>query len=132
MNHTHYPELTLTMLDTDALPVGRHTWKMENNACNQGETSTQVLVMSACQESEFTCDDGKCVNITQRCNNIEVICRWHYLNSSEHIAKLQSNFRIVMMLVMRRTVGLWLLILRNILNQNLHQVYRLGLNFQLH
>ena len=72
MNHTHYPELTLTMMDTDALPVGRHTWKIENNACNQGETSSQVLLMSACQESEFTCDDGKCVNITQRCNNIEV------------------------------------------------------------
>ena len=72
MNHTHYPELTLTMMDTDSLPVGRHTWKIENNACNQGETSSQVLLMSACQESEFTCDDGKCVNITQRCNNIEV------------------------------------------------------------
>ena len=72
MNHTHYPEMTLTMMDTDALPVGRHTWKIENNACNQGETSSQVLLMSGCQESEFTCDDGKCVNITQRCNNIEV------------------------------------------------------------
>ena len=72
MNHTHYPELTLTMLDTDALPVGKHVWRLENNACNQGETSTQVLLMSACQESEFTCDDGKCVNMTQRCDNIEV------------------------------------------------------------
>ena len=72
MNHTHYPDLTLTMLDMDALPVGRHNWLIENNACNQGETSSQVLLMSACKESEFTCDDGKCLNITQRCNNIEV------------------------------------------------------------
>ena len=72
MNHTHYPELTLTMLDTDALPLGRHKWLLENNACKQGETSSQVLLMSGCRESEFTCDDGKCLDITQRCNNIEV------------------------------------------------------------
>ena len=72
MNHTHYPHLTLTMLDTDALPVGRHSWRIENSVCTQGETSSQVLLMSACKESEFTCDDGKCLNMTQRCNNIEV------------------------------------------------------------
>ena len=72
MNHTHYPEMSLTMQDTDALPVGRHNWLIENNACTQGETSSQVLLMSACKESEFTCDDGKCLNISQRCNNIEV------------------------------------------------------------
>ena len=72
MNHTHYPELTLTMLDMDALPLGRHNWRIENNVCTQGETSTQVLLMSGCKEAEFTCDDGKCLNITQRCNNIEV------------------------------------------------------------
>lgn len=72
MNHTHYPDLALTMLDTDSLPVGRHKWRIENNVCTQGETSTMVLLMSACKEAEFTCDDGKCLDITQRCNNIEV------------------------------------------------------------
>ena len=72
MSHKKYPDLLITMLDPDALPLGRHNWRIKNNVCNQGQTSAQVLLMSACQEGEFTCDDGKCVNISQRCNTIEV------------------------------------------------------------
>ena len=72
MEHNNYPDLSLTMLDMDALPVGRHNWQIENNVCNQGETSIQSLLISGCKEDQFTCDDGKCLSITQRCNNIEV------------------------------------------------------------
>ena len=72
MEHISYEELSLTMLDMDALPVGRHQWRIENNVCNQGETSIETLLISGCQEDQFTCDDGKCLNIIQRCNNIEV------------------------------------------------------------
>ena len=72
MTHKSYPDLTLTMLDMDAIPVGRHNWRINNNVCNQGSTNVQTLLMSGCKEEEFTCDDGKCLNITQRCNNIEV------------------------------------------------------------
>ena len=72
MEHSSYKELTLTMLDTDALPIGRHLWKVENNVCRQGKTSEETLLISGCREDQFTCDDGKCLNITQRCDNIEV------------------------------------------------------------
>ena len=72
MSHKSYPDLTLTMLDIDGLPIGRHNWKIDNNVCNQGVTNIQPLLISGCKEKEFTCDDGKCLNITQRCNNIEV------------------------------------------------------------
>ena len=72
MEHSTYPDLTLTMLDMDDLPVGRHNWRIENNVCNQGETSVEVLLISGCAEDQFTCDDGKCLNMTKRCNNIEV------------------------------------------------------------
>ena len=72
MKHNSYPDLTLTMLDLDGLPVGRHNWRINNNVCNQGTTNIQSLLISGCQEDEFTCDDGKCLDITQRCNNIEV------------------------------------------------------------
>ena len=72
VTHYHYVDLTLTMLDMDALPVGRHKWLAENNVCNEGQTSAMVLQISACKEDQFTCDDGKCLDIHQRCNNIEV------------------------------------------------------------
>ena len=38
MTHYHYTDLTLTMLDSDALPVGRHKWLGENNVCQEGKT----------------------------------------------------------------------------------------------
>ena len=72
MSHYHYHHLSLTMVDAHALPVGRHRWTVENNVCNEGKTSVQLLQISGCKEGEFTCDDGKCLDIGQRCNNIEV------------------------------------------------------------
>ena len=72
ISHFHYKDLTLKMVDTDILPFGRHKWLIENNVCTEGKTSTQVLQISGCKEGQFTCDDGKCLDIAQRCNNIEV------------------------------------------------------------
>ena len=77
MSHYHYTHLTLTMLDMDILPTGRHKWLMENNVCNEGVTSSVVLQISGCEEQQFTCDDGKCIHLSRRCNNIEVIQRHH-------------------------------------------------------
>ena len=72
MTHYHYTHLTLTMLDNDRIPMGKHKWIIENNVCTEGVTSAQVLQISGCNEEQFTCDDGKCVRMSQRCNNIEV------------------------------------------------------------
>ena len=59
MTHYHYVDNTLTMLDMDALPVGRHKWLVEKNVCSEGETSSMELQISGCEEDQFTCDDGK-------------------------------------------------------------------------
>ena len=81
MSHYYYTDLTLTMLDADALPVGRHKWLVENNVCNEGLTSPEELLISGCDDTQFTCDDGKCLDISQRCNNVEVfISNPFYLN----------------------------------------------------
>ena len=34
MKHRSYQDLTLTMLDIDTLPIGRHQWMVEKNVCN--------------------------------------------------------------------------------------------------
>ena len=72
MSHYYYTDLTLTMLDQDVFPVGKHKWRAENNVCTEGKTSSMMLQISGCKEGQFTCDDGKCLDIAQRCNNIEV------------------------------------------------------------
>ena len=71
MKHRSYHVPTLTMLDVDALPIGRHQWMVEKNVCNQGEISVENLLISVCKEDQFTCDDGKCLEIGQRCYDIE-------------------------------------------------------------
>ena len=49
------------MLDFDA--VGRHKWMVENNVCSEGETSSMKLQISGCKKEQFTCDDGKYIDI---------------------------------------------------------------------
>ena len=63
MTHYHYTEMSLTLLSSDALPVGRHKWLVENNVCQEGKTSTEILQVSGCEEGQFTCDDGKCLQV---------------------------------------------------------------------
>ena len=72
MTHYYYKDLSLTMMTQNMLPLGRHKWKIENNVCNEGTTNYQTLQLSSCDQGQFTCDDGKCLDISQRCNNIEV------------------------------------------------------------
>ena len=72
ITHYYYTNMYLIMQDIDALPMGRHRWRVENNVCNGGITNYQDLLISGCEEGDFTCDDGKCLDISQRCNNIEV------------------------------------------------------------
>ena len=43
LEHYHYPHLTLKMEDKDFLPVGLHSWKVENNTCNLGQTNRLCL-----------------------------------------------------------------------------------------
>ena len=107
MEHSSYEEFSVTMLDMDALPVGRHQWRIENNICNQGETSIETLLISGCQEDQYTCDDGKCLNINQRCNNIEV--------SQVFLSDYSVRYsRIVMMSAMKKTAKQLLSTLKSI------------------
>ena len=106
MSIYYYTELTLTMLDADVLPVGRHKWLVENNVCNEGMTSSEELMISGCDDGQFTCDDGKCLEISQRCNNVEVIMNYQdisYFNAC----------RIVMTLAMKKAAGLYMWTLKS-------------------
>ena len=52
----------------DKYPIGRKTWLMNEPDCRI-DYSRQPIAMSVCDfPSEFTCDSGRCVNITKRCD----------------------------------------------------------------
>ena len=72
--------------------LGKHEWTVSNDvfACNKAEPYKTLLKLSGCIQGEFTCDDGQCVTMEQRCNQIpncrdasdEVECRLLMLNNN--------------------------------------------------
>ena len=51
--------------------LGRHNWTIRGDiGCSSGDNYVTELKMSRCQEDEFTCNDGQCVRMHQRCNQL--------------------------------------------------------------
>ena len=52
--------------------LGKKLWTVENDSykCNKGEPYQARLKLTGCQTGEFTCDDGQCVKMEQRCNQL--------------------------------------------------------------
>ena len=73
--------------------LGRHTWSIEGDSvkCSNGEPYSRQLKMSGCKTTgEFTCDDGQCITMEQRCDQVsnckdqsdEVGCKLLVLNKN--------------------------------------------------
>ena len=52
--------------------LGQHTWKISNDSqnCFDGETYTTELKMSGCNRDQFTCRNGQCVGMEERCDQV--------------------------------------------------------------
>ena len=53
--------------------LGKHNWTIVNDtqSCSKGKPYTTQLKLTGCDESDqFTCSDGQCVSMDQRCNQI--------------------------------------------------------------
>ena len=53
--------------------LGKHKWTVTGDVyeCHEGQPYTTLLKLSGCNpEGEFTCDDGQCVTMEQRCDQI--------------------------------------------------------------
>ncbi|XP_063600303.1 uncharacterized protein LOC134776483 [Penaeus indicus] len=61
---------TLQMDSPTHYPLGRQEWVVDNDVCG---VDSMVIMMTVCKEHQFSCDDGNCVRIQQRCD-MEVDC----------------------------------------------------------
>ena len=66
--HYAYRDKDLKLIDSNRRPFGKQTWLVKNNACNKGKDSAMKLLLSSCNDDQFTCDDGTCVAIEFRCD----------------------------------------------------------------
>ncbi|KAK3856566.1 hypothetical protein Pcinc_037124 [Petrolisthes cinctipes] len=59
----------LTLDSVSEYPVGRRQWQVQNPLCDRPRGNPISLSLSHCQDSQFTCNNGDCVNKEQRCNS---------------------------------------------------------------
>ena len=52
--------------------LGKYNWTIEGDSmkCHKGKAYTRELKLTGCKEGEFTCDDGQCVKMEERCNQV--------------------------------------------------------------
>ena len=51
--------------------VGKQNWTIEGDkGCNEGKPYVTEMKMSGCQKGKFTCNDGQCVRMDERCNQL--------------------------------------------------------------
>ena len=49
--------------------LGKHNWTIKGDqGCSLKDTYVKELKMSACTDRDFTCNDGQCVSMEQRCD----------------------------------------------------------------
>ena len=51
--------------------LGKHNWTIKgDDGCSSADTYITELKMSGCQANEYTCNDGQCVSMDDRCNQL--------------------------------------------------------------
>ena len=52
--------------------LGKHNWTItgDNKRCFKGKEYTQEMKLTGCNKTQFTCDNGECVKMEERCNQI--------------------------------------------------------------
>ncbi|XP_066985092.1 uncharacterized protein [Macrobrachium rosenbergii] len=55
-------------------PMGRRVWHLQRPVCDQEPNQKRTLLLTPCEENEYTCDDGSCVAHHKRCD-LKYDCR---------------------------------------------------------
>lgn len=79
-------------LPTSFYPLGRKTWRINDGICQMDGGSERSMTLTTCFPQKFTCDDGTCVRINQRCNLV-VDCPDKSDEANCDILRVNSDYR---------------------------------------
>ena len=68
-----YPDKYLLLpqrLSENNYPIGRFKWEVASpeSLCSVAKGETKQLALSNCYPSKFTCDSGRCIDLSERCD----------------------------------------------------------------
>ena len=87
-----------TTASTDAKPstfiLGKHSWNIggDSQGCHSGQPYTTKLKLTGCTEGDFTCDDGQCVRMEERCNQVPD-CRDESDENGCQLVAFKNNYK---------------------------------------
>ena len=57
--------------------LGKYNWTVKGDSakCAKDNVYTKELKLTGCKEEQFTCDDGQCVTMEERCNQVSDYCK---------------------------------------------------------
>ena len=56
----------MSLASAGSLLLGTQTWQIYNDSC--GSHYIRNMTMTACSDYQFTCQDGSCVSMKERCD----------------------------------------------------------------
>ena len=78
--------------------LGKQIWKVEGDSkkCQDGRPYNITLKLTGCKEGEFTCDDGQCIEMERRCDQVtgkEPNCRDESDENGCQLIILKNNYK---------------------------------------
>ena len=72
IGHSVFNVTATTTASYNSYALGLNEWYVVGDSinCYKGENYTIKLKLSGCSDGEFTCSDGECISMEQRCDQL--------------------------------------------------------------
>ena len=74
------------------LALGSKSWVFENERCGKAHVE-KLLKITTCTEGQYTCEDGRCVDISTRCNSVNDCNDWSDEKNCNLVVFPESYFK---------------------------------------